>query len=392
MVSILDLIHRESGLMFRKVRPREYAGACPFCNDGDDRFRIWPDDDKPRYWCRRCERKGDAIQFCRDFLNLSFREACEYVGQPPTSTSRRPERSFRRHPQVQSQPPPAGVWSDRAQALVTECQQILDSSQGQKAREWLHKRGFTDETIEKAGLGLNPADRYESRSVWGLPELIENGRSKDVWIPKGVVIPWVIDGQLWRVNLRRPVGEPKYIQLPGGASVVLYNGDALTCSHSAVLVEGEFDALSIESQAGDLVTVVATGSTQGARRAKWIARLAVTPLVLVAFDSDANGAGDQAAKYWLEVLKNARRWRPWWNDANTLLQDNVDVRSWITAGLKEFGYLDFDSSKPDDPRHQRLQELTGRHLAPEEKLELQQLAGDLGVDLAWKRVDINGNY
>jgi hypothetical protein len=64
----------------------------------------------------------------------------------------------------------------------------------------------------------------------------------------------------------------------------------------------------------------------------WIARLALCPLVLVAFDAEEE-KGDKAARYWLGVLDNAVRWRPYWEDANAMAQDGVDVRGWIEAGV-----------------------------------------------------------
>jgi hypothetical protein len=53
----------------------------------------------------------------------------------------------------------------------------------------------------------------------------------------------------------------------------------------------------------------------------------------MAFDADR--AGDRHAAYWLQVLPNARRWRPFWEDANQMGRDGVDLRAWITAGLPE---------------------------------------------------------
>jgi hypothetical protein len=54
----------------------EWCGPCPGCG-GCDRFRMWPE--KGRYWCRGCNKKGDAI--LRDFRGLSFREAARRVGK-----------------------------------------------------------------------------------------------------------------------------------------------------------------------------------------------------------------------------------------------------------------------------------------------------------------------
>lgn len=62
----------------------EWAGPCPHCG-GRDRFRMWSE--KGRYWCRQCNRKGDAIQYLRDFRGLSFTAAKQQLGldtSPPT--------------------------------------------------------------------------------------------------------------------------------------------------------------------------------------------------------------------------------------------------------------------------------------------------------------------
>ena len=109
------------------------------------------------------------------------------------------------------------------------------------------------------------------------------------------------------------------------------NTDALSASRPAMLVEGELDALTMRQEAGDLMAAVATGATGGARRMHWIARLALCSAVLVAYDADT--PGDTAAAFWLERLENARRWRPYWGDANAMAQAGADVRAWVAAGV-----------------------------------------------------------
>jgi hypothetical protein len=70
-------------------------------------------------------------------------------------------------------------------------------------------------------------------------------------------------------------------------------------------------------------------------RARWLAVIAVAPLVLIAFDQDENGAGRKAAQYWLDRLDCARIWFPPYGDVNDLLRDGDDraVRSWVEAGI-----------------------------------------------------------
>lgn len=66
----------------------EYKSKCPKCQEGIDRFCIWPNQGKTgRYWCRVCEANGDGIQFCRDFLGMSFQEACRKLNFTPSESN-----------------------------------------------------------------------------------------------------------------------------------------------------------------------------------------------------------------------------------------------------------------------------------------------------------------
>jgi DNA primase len=99
-----------------------------------------------------------------------------------------------------------------------------------------------------------------------------------------------------------------------------------------MLVEGCLDALALVQEAGDLVAVVAAGSTTGGRLKRWITRLALASLVLVAFDADAGG--DTAASWWLQALgAKGKLWRPYWDDPNAMLQAGADLRAWVREGL-----------------------------------------------------------
>ena len=348
-IDLLDLIGSEVTLR-RKAGTHggEYAGPCPWCG-GRDRFRVWPE--SGRYWCRQCDKKGDAIQYLRDREGLTFAEACERLGVEA-------ERGRTQHTPATPPPPPprerlsapGEAWQERARSFVRYAQEQLWTDAGREGLAYLReKRGLSDAVIRAAGLGWNLKDLRDTPGRWGLD-------GKKVWLPAGVVIPWEIGGELWRVNVRRRDGDiaedrARYERQGKGKGPTkcigprgwaggspLYNADALTADRPAVLVEGELDALTITQHAGDIVTAVATGSTGGARRTRWIARLALPPLVLVAYDADEGG--DKAAKYWLSVLAKAKRWRPFWGDANAMAQDGADVRAWLAAGVGDAGQAD----------------------------------------------------
>ncbi len=106
----------------------------------------------------------------------------------------------------------------------------------------------------------------------------------------------------------------------------------MTAERPALLLEGEFDALIVQQEAGELVTPVATGGVTLARQVRWVAALARQPHVFVAFDADP--PGERAAAWWLAALPhNARRCCPVGaKDPNAMLRAGLDVRQWL-AGL-----------------------------------------------------------
>lgn len=324
----------------------EYAGPCPFCG-GTDRFRVWPKAGSAgRYKCmgyvegrNGCGRSGDAIQYLRDREGLSYREACERLGLEAKAADQ--QRPARISPVPEHLELPSTAWQAAGWQFVQASMTHLHAAEGAKALAWLQRRSLDLATIRHASLGYNPLDQYQDCTQWGLPaKHSQTGQPQAVWLPRGIVIPWTINDQLWRVNIRRPVGEPKYVG-PAGWKSALYIVDqfgAVSGSNNAhprpiMLVEGELDALTVYQHASDLIAAVATGSTSGARHLKWIAWLAAAPLVLIAYDADE--PGEQAAAYWLEVLPNAKRWRPFWQDANAMAQEGADLRAWVEVGLAD---------------------------------------------------------
>jgi hypothetical protein len=236
--------------------------------------------------------------------------------------------------------PPPDAWRDAAERFVTDAERRLWSGHpaAASALRYLRGRGLTDDTIRRARLGVHPSDTWPPRSLWGL-----DGEGK-LWLPRGVVIPWLDQGGVSSVNVRRPSGDVKddgelwqarKYQRAAGPSAPLYVAGGASqfekVDRPAVLVEGEFDALAVQQEAGDICTAVATGSTGGARRAEWLAMLRAAPAVLVAFDAEQ--PGEAAAAAWLERLPNGIRWAPHANDAAEMLATGKDVRLWARVGV-----------------------------------------------------------
>ena len=303
--------------------------ACPVCGQGKDCFSVqpdyqWPGSDKVGRWlCRKCTdgKWLDAYAYFMRRYGVKYPEAFKMAtgeDAPPMDNVPRP---LTPPPTVDA---PSAEWQSSAAAFVAECETFLwsDQAEAKGARAWLARRGLTEETIRAGRLGYNA----------------EPGKGRG---PRGVTIPCYSDGHLWYVKTRRRdadlVKDPKadkYIHRAGCTAVALYNADALTTGRPVALVESELCALAIHQAAGSLVAAVATGTAEGAHRARWLMRLALAPRVLVALDND--GPGEAAAAWWLERLgSRAERWTPERKDPGDMLREDgpASLRRWIADGL-----------------------------------------------------------
>lgn len=334
----------------------EYHGPCPACG-GRDRFHVWPEQrDGGTYWCRGCGKAGDLIQFRREFMGEGFRQAAEAAGKEiGPMTLKAPPRPWAQTPAAPSAhagnaPAQRGApdvnWIEHATKLVGWAHEQLVGEAGAPVWEWLADRGIDAAGIERFRLGWNPGrsgkDLYRERKSWALPEERKpDGRAKKLWIPRGLIIPLLVDGDVWRVRIRRPedalnedrrrgIKEPKrYYVLPGSSSRILVcPGDP----RAAVIVETELDAMMLACRAGDLCTAVALGSVAVKPDAECHAAIADAMRILVALDLD--DAGGKAMAWWRAHYRQAERWPVIdGKDPGEMVQRGGDVRTWILCGL-----------------------------------------------------------
>lgn len=321
-VDLLALVGADTQL--RKVASTnggELAGPCPFCG-GRDRFRVQPE--RGQWWCRQCspdEHWQDAIAYVRRRDGLGFAEACARLGeQPAGGRAIRPDRPL---PPEPSDPEPSASWRAAAAEVVARCSDELWSAAGDRARAWLNARGLTDATLVAWELGYSAG-----QEIAGL------------WVPRGIVIPWYAGGELWQVKIRRPMDRPKYESIKGGHPL-LYGADQLAGRDVAVLVEGEFDALLLWQEAGDLVGVATLGSCSKALTARAMSYLLPFKRLLVAYDVDIEG--EEGAARLLALSARMRRIRPLaGKDLTDFHTEGGNLRAWVKFHL--------DQSVADLPR------------------------------------------
>ena len=347
------------GIHARKVTPREWAANCPACGGtppGSDRFRIWPEDGngQGRYWCRRCGAEGDAIQFLRDFKNLSFQEACislgvearrSPAGAPPSVPGPRALEKV-------TTSPPAELWQQKATAFVSHCHQQLLARPAELA--WLEQRGLPLPAVQLYQLGWNDGEKgrgciFRPRASWGLPEALkENGQQRLLWIPRGLVIPTMAGGRVARLRIRRPDADlneatGRYFVVPGSNMAALHLPPAHPEKpHAYAVVESALDAMMVHYQFGQKpdgdtlstgLGVVGIDTAQiGRMEAPIFEALSQAAVILQSGDFDE--AGRKGWERWPATFPRCKRWPAvQGKDPGEDFKAGVNIRSWVLAGL-----------------------------------------------------------
>ncbi len=345
-MSILDLLNQD-GIQLKRmanIHGGEYAGPCPLCG-GRDRFRAWPEEGEGgKWWCRGCSKGGDLIQYLRDCRNMSFHEACLFLGKEPefkrlldwNRQAKQPEWTPR---EINS---PCENWIKKGSVFVDWAHKQLLSDQGKNTLEYLkNERGLSERAIKIFHLGWNPRDLWQDREVWGLSkELKEDGKPKKLWLPAGIVIPLYVDNALWRVRIRlqKPIKDTTYCFVSGGSSVSMV---LRANSKIYIIVESELDGILLHQEIGTLATVIALGNAQTRPDKISTYLLRQSELILVALDDDSgkevNSGAKESWNFWLKYFSQAKRLPPvYGKDPGEMWKNGITLRYWVEAGLERY--------------------------------------------------------
>lgn len=407
-MNCLDMV-QDAGVALKKMannatKGAEYQGQCPWCG-GKDRFHVWPDlnDGRGAYWCRpgagHCGRYGDNIQFARDYLKKTYREACVYSGMSdPGPPARKPRPAYRplvdptvgaihepplHDPASQAAaykpvdyPPPPELWQVKAGGFTAWAYENIKKSPD--ALAWLAARGIDAVAVDRFHLGWNPEDLYRPRPAWGLEEVQkDDGKNARLWLPEGIVIPYIQAGRVVRVRIRRPDEAaarfgPKYYLIPGSsvATTVFMGANHDQCRSSAV-VESELDAMMLAALAGDILTAVSVGSLSSRPDRYADEVLSASKEILLAFDADppassASVQGDKVVEWWRGRYQDrcGRVLPPAGKDPGEAFAQGVDIRAWLLSALSPAVRLFAGKTAPTTTAH-----------APRTPREVKELLG-----------------
>ena len=278
-----------------KRQGKNLVGLCPFHQESTPSFSFSPE--RGVFYCFGCGIGGDALTFLMKLRGFTFPEAVEEaahtLGLPL--------------PQRNGNGSSGGPLASAAQTAATVFEEWLWGKEGQRGREYLHKRGVTEETAHTFGLGFHPDHptlllttfmergiKPEDAHVLGV--LFRKGEN---WIGamRGRLIFPIRDGQgkVRGFGARSINGQnPKYINSPD--SPFFHKGhllfgfpqarEAMHEHKKALIVEGYTDVLTLY-QAGLRYTVSPLSTSVSRSQLESLRPFADTLTIL--FDGDQAG-------------------------------------------------------------------------------------------------------
>ncbi|WP_147802933.1 DNA primase [Alkalicoccus halolimnae] len=369
----LDIVDVISEYMQLKKQGRNFTGLCPFHGEKTPSFSV--SQDKQLYHCFGCGAGGNVFSFVMEYEGFSFLETVQKLASKTSVEI--PEISSQETAVEKEENTSWYEGHDLAMKMYHHL--LVSSPEGKRAREYLRKRGFTKEMIDRFQIGYAPDSwsfltEFLKKRNFSTEDMAEcgllasresDGRAFDrfrdrimfpIWDKRGKVIAFggrVLD----------PEGKPKYLNSPESEvfnkSRLLYyfNGarPAIKRKNEAVLFEGYVDVISAY-RAGIEHGVGALGTALSEEQARMIRRNA--DKVILCYDGDK--AGQQASWKNAELLIKAGL-----NVNIAVMPDNCDPDDYI----KEYGAERFVHTVIGQP--QTLMEFKSAFLRRDKNMSLE---------------------
>jgi len=243
-VDLATLVEKAGGQLHG--RDGKWRGACPL-HGGNDKsaFSIFRNNDGREYWrCwTDCNAGGNAIKFMMRWRGCDFigavKELAQMFGIPPEDIQLTPSEAAE-HQKRHSV-------TDVLAFAAKHYQQALWGPDGKDARDYLHKRGFTDDTIKAAGYGYADGKLLkalrEAKADWEAVKaagLIRENGSGDSISSGYVVFVHEYHGQIEYLSARN-IYTKRHYNLPGEKQLywATWNEDA---AGPLWIVEGQANA------------------------------------------------------------------------------------------------------------------------------------------------------
>jgi DNA primase len=148
VLAATDLVQLVGASVKLARKGRDFWGCCPFHSEKSPSFKVSPE--KQFFYCFGCKEKGNAIDFVMKRDRVEFIDALRTLGEaaniemPRSGASK--EKTSERQALLDAH--------SAAAAFYEKC--LVDPERGAAARQYLDKRGITDESIKRFRIGLAP--------------------------------------------------------------------------------------------------------------------------------------------------------------------------------------------------------------------------------------------
>lgn len=278
---------------------RRLTGLCPFHNDHTPSLIVDPA--KQTFFCPVCNEHGDAITFIMKANHLSYVEALKYIANiysfelrettSSLSNEEKRKREYYEHIRIERE------------AMAELASHTLFTTDN-AAYQYLHSRGFTDETLKRFNIGYFPC-----KEQWGDAATLIHKSREAYQLQNRILFPWYsasnsIIGLSGRVIDEHTKGvAQKYINSSEKTGFIKGNnfyGINLAMRHISqtrrvVLVDGYTDAMAMH-QSGVENVLAQNGTALTDAQARTLSRIADE--VILCLDNDSAGivAIDRAAQ------------------------------------------------------------------------------------------------
>ena len=308
-----DIVDVIGGYVTLKRRGNSYMACCPFHHEKTPSFHV--NRDKQMYHCFGCGVGGNVITFVMEYENFSFPEALKMLAERAGVAL--PEQNYSREQRQRENYKMVLKEMNRTAAIYFNYL-LTATSAGKHALEYYHDRGFSDETIQRFGLGYaniyeNDLYQYLKKQGYtdaqmkdsGLVRIDERRGGQDMFWNRAMVPIMDINGKVVGFGGRvLGDGTPKYINTKETAvfdkshTLFAMNIARRSKRRGIILCEGYMDVIAMH-QAGFDNAAASLGTALTMGHATIVKRY--TDEVYLAYDSD--GAGRKATMKAIGIMR-----------------------------------------------------------------------------------------
>jgi DNA primase len=286
----IDIVDVIGSYLELKKNGGNFKACCPLHGEKTPSFVV--SSRKQIYHCFGCGAGGDAIKFVQEYKNLSFVEACEEIAE---------QYNFA----LQHENNQNSKATDHKR-LLEAMSRFYEQNLSEEHREYLHKRGVSDESIAKFGIGYagrtDAQIKHLTQNFFSLQDAVEvgilanDGERRYARFINRIVFPITSHtDKIVGFSGRILEGDgAKYLNSPATCyfdkSRLFYGygqaKDAIYSKGTIVVAEGQIDVVMLH-QAGIKTAVATLGTALTEHHIPLIKK--ANARVLLAYDGDSAG-------------------------------------------------------------------------------------------------------